>query len=109
MGWGGVGVELLKAGEVQQQLSSWIGKTVHVHLEVNPGAYWRNAAATLRNVHVKGTDHYRIYLEFDGNSIIHIDDLTHMQIEPTMVICTGYDSSDRIARTLEVSTNPFRM
>lgn len=102
-------MEPVKPERVLKQLESWQGQTVYVHLEVNPGAYWRNGEATLKRAHVKGSGHVRVYLEFEGDSLIHIDDLTHMELTSDMVICTGYDSNDRIARTVEVSVRPFKM
>lgn len=89
-------------------LHAWTGRDVFIHLEVNPGAYWRNGRARLARAHIKGDGPYRVYLELDeGQGLIHIDDVTHLQVEPELVIFTAYDDLDRIARTLEVSLRPF--
>lgn len=96
--------------QVEEILSKWRGATVYIHLEVNPGAYWRNGQTTLVASHVKGNGPYRIFLQLDdGNGLIHVDDLTHMQIHADTMIATGYDEKDRLARTLEVSLHPFAM
>lgn len=100
----------LEPGKVLSALQKWIGQAVFVHLEVNPGAYWRNGSAVLEAIHVKGDGPFRIFLEFDGKQgLIQVDDLTHMLVSPDAVICTGYDSQDRLARTVEVSPRPFDM
>jgi hypothetical protein len=47
-------------------------------------------------------------LELDQQeAIIHVDDVTHMKMEEELVIVTGYDPNDRLARTLEISSRPF--
>lgn len=100
----------LDAGQVQRQLEQWIGQDVFVHLEVNPGAYWRNGRASLTRVHVKGSGPYRLFLELDGASgLIQVDELTHMEVTDAIVICTGYDQEQRIARCIEVSRQLFAM
>lgn len=99
----------MKPEVVERQLQAFVGQTIFVHLEVNPGAYWRNGSGQLRAVHVNGDGSYRVFLELDTAGLIHVDDLTHMQVDAEMVICTGYDSHDRIARTVEVRTQPFPM
>ena len=38
-----------------------------------------------------------------------MDDVTHMRIADDLVICTGYDDLERLARTLEVGRKPFAM
>lgn len=103
-------MEQLNPNVVEHQLQQWVNRLVYVHLEVNPGAYWRNGSAVLTSVHVKGSGHFRVFLEFDGGrGLIHVDDLTHMSVDEQMVICTGYDNQDRLARTIEVSLQPFPM
>ncbi len=94
----------LLVNKVQQ----WKGKDVYIHIEINPGGYFRNGKASLDEVYVKGNNTYRIYLELDQKqSIIHVDDLTHMSIEDDLVIITAYDDFQRLARTLEISLKPF--
>ena len=100
-------MEPIEAQKVGKQLESWLNSEVFVHLEVNPGAYWRSGKGKLKRVHVKGDGPFRVFLEFEDAGLIHVDDLTHMQVDGDMVICTGYDHHDRIARTLEVSTRAF--
>jgi len=94
---------------LHRQLAQWIGEAVYVHLEVNPGAYWRNGQANLQRVHVKGDGPYRVFLELAGQGLIHIDEVTHMTVADDLVTCTGYDDSNRLARTLEVSRKPFSL
>jgi Protein of unknown function (DUF1806) len=95
---------------VRDALSRWLGQNVYVHLEVNPGAYWRNGYAELTGVHVKGDGPYRLFLEFSQSTgLIQVDDLTHMSITETQVICSGYDEQHRLARSVEVSCLPFSM
>jgi len=92
------------------QLEQFEGQVLYIHLEVNRGAYHRNARVMLQAAHVRGDGPYRLFLNLDdGLGLIHVDDLTHMQLTNEMVICTGYDSSDRIARTIEISVVPFSM
>jgi Protein of unknown function (DUF1806) len=103
-------MEPILASLLQKKLQQWLGKVVYIHFEVNPGGYFRNGKATLYAAHVKGNDPFRVFLELDQQqAIIQVDDLTHMHIEDEMVIVTGYDSHDRLARTLEICTQPFRM
>lgn len=104
-------MERLQAQELQRRLNAWSGRTVYVHLEVNPGAYWRNGAATLTRAHVMGIGpSYRVYLEFaDGDSLIHTDDVTHMELTDDLLIAIGFDEHERLARTLEVSLRPLPM
>ncbi|MFC3885509.1 DUF1806 family protein [Bacillus songklensis] len=90
------------------KLQQWIGKNIYIHIEINPGGYFRNGKALLDRVHIKGHGSFRVFLELDQHqSIIHVDDLTHMSIADELVIVTGYDTYDRLARTLEISSRPF--
>ncbi|MCY0875831.1 MAG: DUF1806 family protein [Firmicutes bacterium] len=103
-------MERLQASVVANRLQDWTGQRVYVHLEVNPGAYWRNGSAVLSRGHVKGDGSYRVYLELDdGSGMIHVDDLTHMEVTDDMLIVIGFDDIERLARTLEVSLRPFPM
>jgi hypothetical protein len=98
----------LEARQVLGHMESWIGQEVYLHLEVNRGAYWRNGHAKLDGVHVKGEGPYRLFLELNGTSgLIQVDDLTHMVLTDSLVICTGFDDQERIARTIEISLHPF--
>ena len=100
----------LEPEKVLSALQQWIGQAVFVHLEVNPGAYWRNGSGSLNAVHVKGEGPFRLFLEFNQKQgLIQMDELTHMSISPDVVICTAYDGHERIARTIEVSLTPFSM
>jgi hypothetical protein len=100
----------LDARRVHRQLEQWVGQDVYVHLEVNPGAYWRNGRALLTRVHLKGSGPYRLFLELDAASgLIQVDDLTHMVLSDSLVICTGFDDQQRVARSIEVSCRPFTM
>jgi hypothetical protein len=91
-------------------LQQWVGEIIYIHIEINPGGYFRNGKATLERVHVKGNNSYRIYLELERQeAIIHVDDLTHMSLEEDLVIVTGYDDHQRLARTLEISLKPFEL
>ena len=84
------------------------GEQVFIHLEVNPGGYFRNGSAAVYDVHVKGEGHYRVYLELDEKqAIIHVDNLTHMRLSNDEIILIGYDEHHRLARTLEISSKPF--
>ncbi|MCF8564010.1 YojF family protein [Alicyclobacillus tolerans] len=103
-------MQALDPKRVQIALEHWLGRAVYVHLEVNPGAYWRNGTAVLSAVHVRGGGPHRVFLEFaEPAGLIHIDDVTHMVIEEHLVVCTGFDDRDRLARTLEISDCPFSM
>lgn len=100
----------LQPDEVRSALQKWVGQVVFVHLEVNPGAYWRNGTGRLSAVHVKGDGPFRVFLEFDQQTgLIQVDDLTDMLVSPELVICTAYDNHHRIARTLEVSLTALAM
>jgi len=91
-------------------LQKLIGQKVYIHFEINPGGYFRNGTALLSDVHVKGEKSYRVYLELDAKqSIIHVDNLTHMKVTDEQIILMGYDEYDRLARSLEISCNPFSM
>jgi len=49
-------------------------------------------------------------LEFDNDhAIIQLDNLTHMSISEDLVIVTGYDEFDRLARTVEIGLTPFQV
>lgn len=98
----------MRCEEVVQKLSQWLGQQIFVHLEVNRGAYWRNGRALLKAVHVRGDGPFRLFLELDDAGLIQADDLTHMEIVEKLVICTAYDEHHRLARTVEVSTEPFQ-
>jgi len=92
------------------KLQQWVGEKIYIHIEINPGGYFRNGKATLERVHVKGNSSYRIYLELDQqDAIIHVDDLTHMSLDDDLVIVTGYDDHQRLARTLEIGVKPFEI
>lgn len=100
----------IQPDEVSKRLRGWEGRQIYIHLEVNPGAYWRNGQATLVQGHVRGTSSCRVFLELDEQvGLIQVDQLTHMLLEEDLLICTGYDDHDRIARTIEVSSKPFSM
>ncbi|KKI94057.1 hypothetical protein WQ54_00490 [Bacillus sp. SA1-12] len=91
-----------------EKLRQWIGRKIYLHHEVNPGGYFRNGKATLFDVHVKGDQIYRVYLELDQQqSIIQVDGLTHMMLSEELVVISSFDHVDRLARTLEISTSPF--
>ncbi len=103
-------MEAIRAEALLKQLEQLVSQQVYIHLEVNPGAYWRNGRARLTAVHVKGSGPYRIFLEMsDDSGLIQVDSLTHMQLGDGLVIATGYDDHQRIARTVEISTSPFSM
>ncbi|MCY0901433.1 MAG: DUF1806 family protein [Firmicutes bacterium] len=101
-------MELLNASRVLTVLSGWVGQPVWVHVEVNPGAYWRGAAGTLRTVHIKGDGPFRMYVEV-ADGLIQVDDLTHMDLADGLVVVIGFGDSDRLARTLEISTQPLAL
>ncbi|MBM7571653.1 DUF1806 family protein [Aquibacillus albus] len=91
-----------------KKLQHWVGTNIYIHMEINPGGYFRNGKACLERVHVKGEQAFRVFLELDQQeSIIHVDHLTHMHIADDLVVVTGYDEHDRLARTLEISSQPF--
>jgi hypothetical protein len=93
-----------------KNLQKWRGQKIYIHFEVNPGGYFRNGKALLDEAHVKGEGSYRVYLELDSKqSIIHVDQLTHMSITKEQIILMSYDEHQRLARTLEISTKPFSM
>jgi hypothetical protein len=101
-------MEPISVERLFMKVKRWIGKDVFIHIEINPGGYFRNGKASLHNVHIKGTNPYRIFLELDQQeAVIHVDDVTHMKMEEELVIVTGYDPYDRLARTLEISSRPF--
>jgi hypothetical protein len=103
-------MEQIVSNLLYQNLQKWKGQQVYIHLEVNPGGYFRNGNALLYDAHVKGEGSYRVYLELDEKqSIIHVDHLTHMKITERQIILMGYDEHHRLARTLEVSSKPFSM
>ena len=103
-------MEPIDGKRVEMRLREWEGRDLYVHLEVNPGAYWRNGRARLLRGHARGGGPVRVFLELDGGAgLIHADDLTHMELSPDLLICTGYDEHGRLARTLEVGTAPFPM
>lgn len=100
----------LHAEQVRTHLRDWTGRTVYIHLEVNPGAYWRNGSGVLMAAHVHGEGSYRVYLELDsGVGLIQVDGLTHMELTPEHLIVIGFDDSERLARTLEMALTPFPM
>lgn len=95
---------------LEQALEKFLHQSIYVHLEVNPGAYTRNHGMRLCATHVRGNHPYRVFLTFDdGVGVLHIDDVTHMDLSENLVIVTGYDEHDRIARTLELSRTPLSM
>lgn len=98
----------LVARTVADALDAWRGRRVYIHLEVNPGAYWRNGGGRLEAAHVRGDGPYRLFLRIEGG-LIQIDTLTHMAVSDGMVICTGYDDVQRLARTVEVGVEPFAL
>ena len=92
------------------KLKQWIGTNIYIHFEINPGGYYRNGKAILTDVHVKGDHSFRVFLELDQQqSIIQMDDVTHMLISDELVVISGYDHVDRLARTIEVSSQPFSL
>jgi len=99
-------MELLNANRVLAILSDWVGQPVWLHVEVNPGAYWRGAAGTLAAVHVKGDGPFRLYVEV-SDGLIQVDELTHMDLTEGLVVVIGFGDSDRLARTLEISKQPL--
>ncbi|WP_157801009.1 DUF1806 family protein [Bacillus solitudinis] len=101
-------MEKLSPDLLLKKLQQWVGTNIYIHIEVNPGGYFRNGKASLQRAHVKGEHGFRVFLELDDQkSIIHVDQLTHMDIADDLVIVTGYDEHDRLARTLEISSQPF--
>jgi hypothetical protein len=101
-------MEQISSDLLLTKLQQWIGKDLYIHIEVNPGGYFRNGKASLHNVHIKGHGSFRVFLELDQQqSIIHVDTLTHMTITDEQVILIGFDTHDRLARTLEISSRPF--
>src|SRR4051794_14275277 len=103
-------METIVSDLLLKYLKKWTGKRVYIHFEVNPGGYFRNGNALLSDAHVKGEINYRVYLELEENqSIIHVDNLTHMTISEQQIILIGYDEYHRLARTLEISSEPFVM
>lgn len=93
---------------VSDALAGWQGNRVYIHLEVNPGAYWRNGEGRLEHAYVRGDGPYRLFLAIDGG-LIQIDALTHMSVERELVVCTGYDDAHRLARTVEISLQRFAL
>ena len=93
---------------VAAALGALQGGRVYIHLEVNPGAYWRNGGGRLDAAHVRGDGPYRLFLRIDGG-LLQIDALTHMAVADGMVVCTGYDDLQRLARTVEVGLEPFAL
>jgi hypothetical protein len=107
---GGSYMERIVPDLLLKSLKKLIGQKVYIHFEVNPGGYFRNGNATLYDAHVKGEGNFRVYLELEKKeSIIHVDQLTHMSITKEQIILMGYDEYDRLARTLEISNKPFSM
>lgn len=103
-------MDVFAAPAVDRRLREWTGRAIFIHLEVNPGAYWRNGKAVLSQGYVRGAGPYRVFLKLDdGVSLIQVDDLTHMQITEDALILIGYDEQQRLARTIEVSERPFAM
>ncbi|MCI0183912.1 MAG: DUF1806 family protein [Acidibacillus sp.] len=103
-------IQNIDPAELQEALTRWGGQLVYVHLEVNPGAYWRNGKAVLDAAFVRGSGTFRVFLQLDGEQgLIQVDQLTHMQLTDDQVICIGYDQQSRLSRTLEVSLTPFKM
>lgn len=103
-------LEPIRPERVRERLSRWLTQDVYVHVEVNPGAYWRNGRARLLRSHVKGEGPYRVFLELDnGVGLIHVDDLTHMELSEDTVVCVGFDEHQRLARAIEVAVRPFSM
>ena len=98
----------LDARTVADALGALQGRRVYIHLEVNPGAYWRNGGGRLEAAHVRGDGPYRLFLRVD-DGLIQIDALTHMALSDGIVICTGYDDVQRLARTVQVSLEPFAL
>lgn len=98
----------LDARVVANALDAWRGRRVYIHLEVNPGAYWRNGGGRLEAAYVRGDGPHRIFLRIDGG-LIQVDGLTHMALADGLVICTGYDDVERLARTVEVGLEPFAL
>lgn len=98
----------IDAKRLAESLQEWRGQRVFIHLEVNPGAYWRGGGAVLDAAHVRGNGPYRVFLELDGRTgLIQMDELTHMDVSDGLVIATAYDEHERIARTIEISRAPF--
>ncbi|MDC3417618.1 DUF1806 family protein [Aquibacillus salsiterrae] len=101
-------MEELRPDRLLNKLNQWKGRPIYIHMEINPGGYFRNGKAMLDEVHVKGDTAYRVFLELDQkSSLIHVDYVTHMQVLDDLVVVTGYDEHGRLARTLEISTQPF--
>ncbi|WP_067718909.1 DUF1806 family protein [Ferroacidibacillus organovorans] len=96
--------------KIAAHLDPMCGTPVFLHMEVNPGAYIRNAMVTLERYHVRGQGVYRIYLQFaDQQGILHMDDVTEARVEDGRVLFVGYDEMERIARTLVISSQPLSM
>lgn len=108
-------MERIEAKRVTLHAKKFLEQLVYIHLEVNPGAYWRNGSAILRALHLKGDHPYRVFLELssptvgtsEGNSLIQVNELTHMELGDDSLILTGYDDKGRIAETIEVSLSAF--
>lgn len=103
-------MEKFRVDQVNKRLAQWANKQVFLHLEVNPGAYWRGGTGVLQASHVKGEGPYRLYVELDnGTGPIQVDNLTHMELTDTLLVVLGLDESERLARTLELSLQPLLM
>ncbi len=104
------GVQVIDTAQLLTALTRWYGLPVYIHLEVNPGAYWRNGKAVLHTAFVRGAGPYRVFLAIDAEQgLIQMDQLTHMQLTDHQVICSAYDRQQRLSRTLEVSIKPFAL
>lgn len=110
-------MESIDKAKIEAKAAEFLQQQVYIHLEVNPGAYWRNGAARLQALHIKGDEPYRLFLELAGTSaqeadeggLIQVNDLTHMELGPNLLIFSGYDDKGRIAQTLEISLSPFSL
>lgn len=101
---------VIDLNKVVAHLDPMCGNLVFLHMEVNPGAYIRNAAVKLERYHVRGDGVYRVYLEFaDRQGILHMDDVTEARVEEGRVLFVGYDERERLARTLVISLQPLSM
>ena len=83
---------------------------VYFHLEVNPGAYYRNAVGHVDTIYVRGEGPFRLFISMkEPEGLIQIDQVTHCEIDPERVFVIGYDDQQRLARMVAISFQPFSM
>lgn len=100
---------------LQQDLETFAGKDVFVHLETTHGAYTRGGfGAFARNVRVRfhragvsGQGPYRVGLRLE-HGWIYAEGLTHWEIDrENRLLIAGHDEEGRLTVTLEISRQPF--